>query len=313
MIQIVRYTAERAKEWNDFVASSKNATFLFNRSYMDYHSDRFHDHSLLFYLDNRLYALLPANVAGDTLYSHQGLSYGGLVVCSKATALNCCQMFESLAHYLRAHGIKRVCYKPMAWPYRDSPSEEDLYALFYSCRARVISRDVASFIDLQNRMAFSELRRRCARKAQKRGLTACQTSDFEGFWNILTQNLSAKYHAAPVHTLEEITMLSGRFPDNIRLFACYDGDEMLGGTVLYLTKHVAKMQYISASPKGKDCGALDCLFDWLINGDVLSQRYCDMGTSAVSHDSNQVNESLIFQKEGFGARAVCYDEYEWEL
>ena len=53
MISIQRYTAEKTDEWNTFVAASKNGTFLFNRCYMDYHSDRFKDHSLMFYYDNR--------------------------------------------------------------------------------------------------------------------------------------------------------------------------------------------------------------------------------------------------------------------
>ncbi|MBQ6659691.1 MAG: GNAT family N-acetyltransferase, partial [Prevotella sp.] len=61
MFEIKRYNQEYADEWNQFVAQSKNGTFLFDRCYMDYHQDRFEDYSLMFYLDNKLYALLPAN------------------------------------------------------------------------------------------------------------------------------------------------------------------------------------------------------------------------------------------------------------
>ena len=55
-----RYTAEDAELWNEFVASAKNATFLFHRDFMDYHSDRFTDFSVLVFKDDALYALLPA-------------------------------------------------------------------------------------------------------------------------------------------------------------------------------------------------------------------------------------------------------------
>lgn len=48
MITIKRYDSTTDRErWNQFVAQSKQATFLLHRSYMDYHSDRFHDHSLM--------------------------------------------------------------------------------------------------------------------------------------------------------------------------------------------------------------------------------------------------------------------------
>ena len=38
MFEIRRYSADKADEWNAFVATSKNGTFLFDRRYMDYHS-----------------------------------------------------------------------------------------------------------------------------------------------------------------------------------------------------------------------------------------------------------------------------------
>ena len=80
MIEVRKYNFEDKELWNEFVASAKNATFLFNRNFMDYHKDRFEDYSLLCFKKDRLIAILPANIVGSTLYSHQGLTYGGLVL-----------------------------------------------------------------------------------------------------------------------------------------------------------------------------------------------------------------------------------------
>jgi hypothetical protein len=56
-----RYTAADQAAWGDFVRTSKNGLFLFERGYMDYHAERFSDHSLLVYDEkDRLTALLPA-------------------------------------------------------------------------------------------------------------------------------------------------------------------------------------------------------------------------------------------------------------
>ena len=75
MISIQRYTPEHKRLWDEFVAKSKNATFLHFRDYMDYHADRFTDHSLMaFDAKGNVLALLPANIDGDTLHSHQGLT-----------------------------------------------------------------------------------------------------------------------------------------------------------------------------------------------------------------------------------------------
>ena len=83
MFEVRQYTREQVLEWNNFVENSKQGTFLFNRAYMDYHADRFLDCSLMVYRKGLLYALLPANKVDTAFYSHQGLTYGGLLTNTK--------------------------------------------------------------------------------------------------------------------------------------------------------------------------------------------------------------------------------------
>ena len=152
-----RYWPENRDEWNNFVSESRNGTFLFDRNYMDYHSDRFEDSSLLFYNSrNRLLAVLPANRAGDMLYSHQGLTYGGLITKSDACAELVYDIFESMNTFLKGEGIRRVVYKAIPWIYHSYPSEEDLYALTYVSKARLVSRDISSAFPLSCRLRFTE-------------------------------------------------------------------------------------------------------------------------------------------------------------
>ena len=312
MFEIRRYTADRADEWNQFVAASKNGTFLFDRRFMDYHSDRFRDHSLMVYRDGRLYALLPANQKEDTLVSHGGLTYGGLVMSPQCSAKGVLESFTAINAYLRQQGFRSVVYKAIPWIYHQLPAEEDLYALTAVCNARLTIRDISSAIVSTRRLKFTESRRSGLRKALKAGLTVRESDDVDAFWHILNDNLTQKYAVRPVHTADELRLLQGRFPDNIKLWLVYDGDTPVGGTLLFLTPQVLHTQYISATPYGKQHGAIDLLFDHLIYNIYADYPYIDFGKSTVS-DSADLNEQLIFQKEGFGARAVCYDTYEYEL
>jgi hypothetical protein len=152
MFQIKRYTPVFANEWNQFVAASKNGTFLFDRRYMDYHADRFQDYSLLFYLGERLLAVLPAHQSGDTLCSHNGLTYGGLVMSPRLTVVQTMHLFRELNDYLRAEGFRHVSYKCIPWIYHRLPAEEDLYALYHECRARMVARDFATDVFLHGDM-----------------------------------------------------------------------------------------------------------------------------------------------------------------
>ena len=311
MFEITRYSSDRKAEWNDFIVRSKNGTFLFDRSYMDYHSDRFSDHSLMFYLKGRLYAVLPANVKDGVMYSHQGLTYGGLVMDDGARAAGVSALFGELNGYLHGQGIRKMVYKPVPWIYSRYASEEDLYAIVNTCGAKLTARDISSTIFLADRIRFSELRRRCARKALRAGVTVERSNDIAAFWRILDGNLEAKYGVAPVHTCAELELLAGRFPDNIKLYTASLGDEPLAGVLVYLNSATVHTQYISASPEGKRIGALDALFHELICNTYSNYRYFDFGRST-EHEGAYLNEALIFQKEGFGGRGVCYDTYEWE-
>ncbi len=311
---IKRYNGENdQKEWDLFVKNSKQGTFLLERSYMDYHSDRFHDHSLMIYKNDKLYAILPGNEADHTFYSHQGLTYGGLITNSKATADDVCKVFAQINQYLKQQGFQKVIYKSVPRIYHQLPAEEDLYALFKECRAQICARNISAVIDLQHPLKWYNIRKQGAKKATSQGIRIEYSEDYNNFWELLSTNLMQTYHAQPVHTLEEIRMLHERFPENIKLYVALQEDgKMLGGTLLYITPQVVHTQYISASEEGKQKHALDALFLRLIQHEYKDCLFFDFGTS--NEDGGKIlNTSLIYQKEGFGGRGVVYDTYEWEL
>ena len=311
MYEIVRYTPELKAQWDSFVRKSRNGTFLFLRDYMDYHRQRFTDFSLLIFHKQSLVALLPLNKERDgSVTSHSGLTYGGLITDKKGRAEKVMKMFECLNTWLRDAGIRRVVYRPVPWIYHEMPAEEDLYALFNVCNARLTAREISSTIAQENKLAFRQSRKDCMRKADKAGVKVTATNDLAAFWDILSSNLQQRYAVNPVHSLAEIMALASLFPSNIRLYAAYLDNEMVAGTMVYVMPRVVHVQYISASAKGKAVGALDLLFRYLIDEVYVDKPYFDFGKSTEDR-GRRLNEQLIFQKEGFGGRGVCYDTYEW--
>ena len=311
MIEVRQYTPADAAAWNGFVARSKNGTFLFDRRYMDYHADRFADSSLMFIQGGKLLALLPANREGDLLCSHGGLTYGGLITSTDATASAVVEAFGAMNAYLRQCGVRRVRYKAVPWIYHRVPAEEDLYALFRVCSARLVARDIASAIFMPHRLKWHRDRRYGINRCRNNGIEVGQSDDFAAFWPVLEGNLMHTYGAHPVHSLAEIELLKSRFPTNIVLYVARKEGRVLGGTVLYLTPQVAHAQYISASPEGKAMRVVDAIYDRILNNDFANYPYFDFGKST-EEGGRVLNESLIYQKEGFGGRGVCYDWYEWE-
>ncbi|MBR6827471.1 MAG: GNAT family N-acetyltransferase [Prevotella sp.] len=312
MFEIRRYTAADHDTWNGYVSKARNATFLFYREYMDYHSDRFCDHSLMFYVNGRLHSVMPAHENDDLFCSHFGLTYGGLLMDVNVTTASVLCLFEELNDYLRKHGFHRVLYRAIPWVYHSLPAEEDLYAMFWKCGAHLQQRMSGTVIFMDKHLRWRKDHRRRLKLAYDSGIRVERDGSLEAFWPVLTDNLECKYHSRPVHTLEEIHLLKSRFPKEIIQYNAFLGDQIVGGVTFYMMGHVIHGQYSGTNDIGKQTGAMEAIYEHVMFQDYVNCQYLDFGTSNEGGGS-VLNEGLIDHKEGYGGRTVCYDTYEWTL
>ncbi len=310
VVEAIRYDASRKEEWDEFVRTSRNGTFLLERGYMDYHADRFVDCSLMFYKKERLIAVVPANHVDEeqTVYSHGGLTYGGILLAEKTTTVDTMQVMSyAMKWYHTVLGAKQWIYKPIPHIYHRCPAEEDLYALFRQ-NATLKGRAVSSAIKNPERIPIHRSRNSGAHKAQGHQVHYEECTDLRLFWPILDEVLMTRHHKGPVHSIEEMELLQSRFPKNIRLFIAKHNNVAVAGTLVYEMEHLVHTQYIASSEQGRAVGALDGLLKYLIEEVYAGKQYFDFGVST-EQGGSYLNEGLIFQKEGFGARAVMYDTY----
>lgn len=307
MIEVRKYNPINADLWDAFIDTSKNGTFLLKRAYMEYHSDRFVDHSLMFYDDNELIALLPASEHNVELRSHGGLTYGG-IVCSysiKQHKMNAC--VETLLIYMRQHGIDSMLYKPMPYIYHRYPCQEDLYAL-WNCGARLVRRNVATVVEFTpNPIKLPKGRKAQIARAKREGIVVERSVDFERFI-ALENDVLGQYHGAKaVHSGAELGLLYSRFPNNISLYVAKHENILVAGVCLLVYDNMLHTQYMANSNYGRENGALDLLIATIMDDYRGSKRFLDFGTSM---EQEGINEGLISQKESFGGRSVMYDFYE---
>ncbi len=310
MIEINQYCQNQQNIWNEFVKNSKNGTFLLNRDYMDYHSDRFIDHSLMFYQEKELVALLPANLRDEVLYSHQGLTYGGFIINNKMKASLMLDIFGELIKYLQKNNIRKLVYKAIPYIYHNQPSEEDLYALFKN-NASLSRRDIATTIYINKKLGFSKSKKCGLSKARQNNLIVKRSYDWKSFMEIEEITLQ-KHSARPVHNIEEIKLLANNFPDNIKLFASFKEESMVAGIIIFENKNITHTQYMANSKIGMEIGGLDIIIWYLLEEEYKNKKYFDFGIST-EQQGKYLNEGLINQKEMFGGRAICYDHYELNI
>lgn len=310
MIKIERYTPKHYDIWDQFVNQAKNGIFFFLRDYMDYHSNLV-GHSLLISKKGKLVSIMPANINGDVLSSHDGLTFGGLLTNKKMNMSLMLRIFRELKDYFKSNNIREVFYKAIPYIYHSYPADEDLYALNIN-KAKLVRRDVSSTIYMDEKLGFNKSRRRNIKKNKNLGLEIKRSFDFETFMDILSRNLQKKYRVQPTHTATEIILLASRFPNNIKLFTAELDEEICGGVIVYTSKNVAHAQYSASTKDGLKMRANDLIYDFLINDYYKDKKYFDFGIST-ENEGLYLNAGVIDYKERFGARAVVHDFYKWEI
>lgn len=312
-ITIRRYQSTDKSLWDAFLTNAKNATFLFHRDFMEYHSDRFEDFSMIAEIDGKLLALFPANRLGDTLFSHQGLTYGGFVLSDKCKAVDTEELVQVLLNFARKNLFKKTVIKLIPSFY-NRLSTNDLDYFILQNGGILSRRDMNLAIDMEHEFTISKSKLKHFRRISASGLNYVEEFDFSVFWTkVLIPRLHEKYQTKPVHSLEEIHYLASKFPTNIKQFSVYDGSEIVAGITVFESDKVVKSQYGATTQKGEQLRALDFLFICLIQKYKNEGKlFFDMGI-VNENEGKCYNAGLLNQKEELGCSVYNHDFYTIEL
>lgn len=301
------YQKNDYNDWNAFIGQAKNATFLFHRDFMEYHSDRFQDYSLIVLDGEKWVAVLPANVVGNQVFSHQGLTYGGLVYLGKTGAALVEIILDVILIFLKENKIQNLFLKLIPDFYQLRSSNEIHYFLFQK-KADIVKRSMNLVVDYNKPLQISKSKLKHFRRVSELGITIEETEDCTSFWNeILMPRLQEKHQVNPVHSLEEINLLKSRFPQNIKQINAYYEGEIVAGITLFCSNQVVKSQYGATSSKGESVRALDYLFINLIEKYASEYSFFDMG---IVDDNASYNKGLLKQKEELGCAVYVQDVYK---
>ncbi|MCU0392991.1 MAG: hypothetical protein MUE81_17925 [Thermoflexibacter sp.] len=330
-LKIIRYHTHYQENWNKFVSQACNATFLFYRNFMDYHSDRYIDHSLMLFSDNELIAIFPANEQEDTIYSHKGLTYGGIayanLLSSWTSSLlqNLEAILSKIITYYQNQGFKKLIFKEIPFFYAHFDFSKILRIMK---KVAVVQEDIGAVMHLQKPFHYWHGRKQSIKKASLvnpplKILSNAYSPHSEehtnkelpfllsDFWNeVLIPQLKNKYHLTPTHSLAEITLLALRFPKNIKQYNVYYDNSIVAGTTIFENNQVVHCQYVSSNDLGRKLFASDLLFHYLITEKYKNFHYLSFGISN-EHGSNLINQGLLAWKMSWGAQ-TC-EHLHWEI
>jgi len=317
-MKFVRYSNEHENCWDTFVNNvGWNAMFLHSRKFLSYHDNRFKDESLLIYDEGNLIGIFPAarhpSGAAETVVSHPGATFGGLVAGAHCRGERCLIAMQGIAQHYANLGFNRLIYKVVPFIYHRIPFQDDLYALFRMGAVR-IRCDISATIEATKRATVTKGRKYEINKARKKGVEIVTGNEILGeIYNLIEYNLEQVHKAKPVHSYVELSDLCRRFPRDIQLISAMLNGEVIAGLVMFNYGRVAHTQYIASNERGRESGGLDMLIEHSINNAFTSGfQYFDFGISN-EKEGQYLNDGLYRYKRTFGAGSIVHEFYELDL
>ncbi|MGB3605766.1 FemAB family protein [Psychroserpens sp.] len=267
---------------------------------MDYHQDRFKDFSLMVYKDKKIIAVLPANIVGTSLFSHQGLTYGGLYYTNDLSLEIKKNVLEHVILFLERNKIDFLVVKEAPTFYGNLNSKSLLPSSGMT-KVDVMKEERVLAVDLGNPLKIHKTKLKHFRKNQANGFIIKEEDDFSPFWNkVLCPRLDQKHNTKPVHSLDEIVLLKARFPNLIKQFTIYFENKILAGITIFDKGEIVKSQYGATTEMGEKLRAIEFLFITLIHQyRDEGKTFFSMGTVSEANDLGY-NKGLLKQKEELG-------------
>ena len=309
---VKRYCSDDFALWNDFISQATNATFLFDRNFMEYHADRFQDFSLLVFEEDILQAVVPANCKDNQIFSHQGLTYGGFVFRNEFPIGQIEAVLSETFSFLQSQGFVKCEIKAML-PFYAPDFHAEIQQVLSDKQAKITAQKMNLAIDFRTEYSISKSKLKHYRRLQSEGLVVKKEADCTIFWQeVLEPLLLEKYQTKPLHSLAEINSLQSKFPNHIEQYNLYRDGEILAGITLFKTATVIKSQYGATTENGKKFRALDYLFLYLIDSFKADYDYFDMGTV---DDNSELgyNEGLLNQKKELGCSVYSQNIFQIAL
>ena len=312
VFNLIVYSEKFEAVWDNFILNSQNSTFLHTRKYLNYHKNKFQDASLIIYESDQIIGVFPAAIVRNIPFqviSHPGITYGGIIHKGGLTGEKMITAMEMIVTFYSGIGYKKLLYKAIPYIYMKRPSQDDIYGLFRLGASRVRC-DLTSVIDLKSQRVLTDRRKRSLKKANKVIDVQQDINLLNKFWDVLTINLKNTHNSNPVHSIDEISELVRKFPENIELWCGLYQLEVVAGVIVFKTYNVWHVQYIASSELGNANSALDAVFQKIISSAKDNEvRYFDFGTSN-ENEGKILNNGLYKFKTEFGGGGAVHEYYE---
>ena len=312
-LSIEKFSNINDEKWDNFIMKdSINGTFLHSRKFLNYHKNKFKDHSLIIKKNTSIVAVIPAcevvKEGKRIFYSHQGSTFGGIVINS---AYNNISHIDSsvniLEHYLKEQNFDKVVLKNTSELFCNENTS--LLEYFYFKYGYRNYNELSLYIDFKKYNSiiennFSASKRRDFKYSLKYNMQfkiLKTDNEINDFYKLLVLSL-INHNTKPVHSLEELLdFKNSRLSDIVKFYGVYYDNYLIAGSMVFnFNNTVFHTQYLASNPVYSNYYPMNFLNYNLIKEAYMNNyRFFSFGIST-EEQGKVLNTSLAQFKEGFG-------------
>lgn len=325
-LSIEKFSNINDEKWDNFIMkNSINGTFLHSRKFLNYHKNKFKDHSLIIKKNTSIVAVIPAcevvTEGKRIFYSHQGSTFGGLVINSAYNnIIHIDSSVNILEQYLKEQSFDKVVLKNTAEIFCNGNT--NLLDYFYFKYGYRNYNELSLYIDFKKydpiiEKNFSASKRRDLRYSLKYNMQykiLKTDSEINDFYKLLVLSLT-NHNTKPVHSLEELLdFKNNSLSDIVKFYGVYYKDNLVAGSMVFnFNNDVFHTQYLASNPVYSNYYPMNFLNYNLIREAYLNNfRFFSFGINT-EDQGNVLNTSLAQFKEGFGTIGSINRTYYKEL
>lgn len=311
-MEVIKYTPEWKKKWDNFVLESNNGTMFHLQKFFDYHPEgKFNFNHLIILEKGEIVGVLPGAINKEGVFeSPVGASYGSIVTQDIRFG-KALEIVDAIIDYGRKNGYKGFLLTAAPDVYEQYRNQSLDFALLWR-NFKYELHYISSAIKLEKERDILErfqstFRRNIRKSLKEEDLVVKINSRYDEFYPILVEN-KARHDVKPTHSLDDLYKLESLMPERFKLFMLYYKDKPIAGSSLFIANKFVTLCFYNMLLYDFDYlnPIQRIMYEVVKWSTVHGYKYVDIGVSQDTKAANPMTPSmgLIEFKEKFDAKTV---------
>lgn len=312
-----------SSDFDEFIFDKNQQTIFSSKLFLSYHYEKFNTKVIIFTEKNNVVAFLPLSENFNSIISHPGSTYGGVVQLKKISEKALEVLISQFLDFLKKKKIKTYEFRLPPKIFTLDSFDQINQSILKKCSLYFPEEE--SYVSLKTKN-FETLNTSNFAKGHKSEIklfmnnnenyfikTLNDTQEINQFYKILEKNLN-KFNKKPTHKVDELLYLIEKLPENVLIKSLIKDEKILASVVNFIlndsTVHTfySSFNYDAIGNKG----ALKYLYwELLKEYSRIGFEYFNFGID--QHYGEEENKSLRYFKNGFGSEQVERVKYVLQI